>query len=58
MNGSLAIPERTVIKARAATAPLKTVILECRMASMHAINQVLSPSSETMITDSEAIRPW
>lgn len=48
------IPERTVIKPSAATAPAKTVSLECVIAMMAAMKNVLSPISEIMITAREA----
>ena len=42
----------------AVIAPLNTISLACLIAIMAAIKNVLSPSSETMITDSEAMKPW
>lgn len=52
------LPDRTVIRARAAIAPENTVSLECRIAIITAINHVLSPSSDTIITDRDARKPW
>lgn len=48
------IPETAVIKAKAAMAPAKTVILGCLMAIMAAMKKVLSPNSETTITERAA----
>ena len=39
-------------------APINTVSRECVMAIMAAIKKVLSPSSDTIITDSEAMKAW
>jgi len=49
-----ALPERTVMRPRAVMAPPKTSRREWRMARMAAMKNVLSPSSDTMITDSDA----
>jgi hypothetical protein len=46
------------MSAKADMAPKNTVSLECRIAMMAAMNHVLSPNSETMITDSDAIKAW
>lgn len=50
------LPDKTVISARADIAPVNTVILECRMAIIAAMKNVLSPNSETTITESEATK--
>ena len=42
----------------APTAPRKTVSLECCIDMMAAMKNVLSPSSETIMTDREAMKPW
>ena len=42
----------------AVIAPLNTISLGCRIAMMAAMKNVLSPSSETIITDKEAMKPW
>lgn len=42
--------------ASADMAPAKTVILECRMAMMAAMKNVLSPSSETIIIERDATK--
>ena len=49
------IPDRSVISAKALIAPMKTVNLGCFIAMIAAIKKVLSPNSETTITDKEAI---
>lgn len=51
-------PERTVIKASAPSAPTRTTIRECRIAIIAAMKNVLSPSSDTMMTDIEAAKAW
>ena len=48
------IPERMVISPRASIAPVNTVTLGFLIARMAAMKNVLSPSSDTIITDSEA----
>lgn len=48
------IPERRVIKAKALIAPIKTVNLGCFIAIIAAIKKVLSPNSETTMTDKDA----
>lgn len=48
------LPDRIVIRPSANMAPANTVSLGCRIAMIAAMKNVLSPSSETMITDSEA----
>ena len=48
--------ERIVIKPRANIAPVNTTNLACRIDIMAAIKNVLSPSSETMMTDNEATK--
>lgn len=50
------LPDKTVISARADIAPVNTVILECRMAIIAAMKNVLSPNSETTITESDATK--
>ena len=49
------LPDRTVISAKAAAAPTNTVRRGCRIAIMAAIKKVLSPNSDTMMTDRDAI---
>ena len=39
-------------------APINTVVLGCLMAMIAAIKKVLSPSSETIITERDAINAW
>lgn len=51
-------PDNTVIRAKAPIAPANTVILGCRMAMMAAMKNVLSPNSETMMTDKDATKAW
>lgn len=46
--------ERKVMKARADRAPVNTNSLELVMANMAAIKKVLSPISDTMMTDIDA----
>ena len=50
------VPDNTVIRAKAPIAPANTVILGCRMAMMAAMKKVLSPNSETMMTDKDATK--
>jgi len=50
--------ESRVMMPSAAMAPAKTVDLACFMAMMAAMKKVLSPNSETMITDMEATKAW
>lgn len=52
------LPDRMVIRARAAIAPVKTVSLGCLIAIIAAIKNVLSPSSDTIITESDAMNAW
>lgn len=47
-------PDKIVIRIRALIAPAKTASRECLIAIIAAINHVLSPNSETIITDNEA----
>lgn len=42
----------------AAIAPVKTIRRECRIARIAAMKKVLSPSSDTIMTDSDAINAW
>ncbi len=49
------LPDKSVIKIKAAIAPQKTVNRECLIAMIAAMNHVLSPNSDTTITDIEAI---
>lgn len=49
------LPDRTVISPKAETAPTNTVRRGCRIAIMAAIRKVLSPNSDTMMTDIDAI---
>ena len=48
--------DKTVIQPRADNAPLNTTILECFMDRMAAIKKVLSPISDTMMTESAAMK--
>ena len=50
--------ESTVINANAPNAPANTVIREYFIAIMAAIKNVLSPSSDTIITETDATKPW
>lgn len=50
------LPERIVIKASAPIAPVKTVSLGYFIAIIAAIKKVLSPNSETTITEREATK--
>lgn len=52
----MTVPERTVIRANALIAAIKTVNRGCFIAIIAAMKKVLSPSSETTITDNEAIK--
>lgn len=47
-------PERIVIKAKAVIAPVNTVNLGCFIAMIAAMKNVLSPISDTKITEIEA----
>lgn len=47
----LAVPDMTCMTANADIAPANTVTLECRIAMIADIKNVLSPSSDTTITD-------
>lgn len=46
------------MRTRAEMAPKNTVSRECFMAMMAAMKNVLSPISDTMITDKDAKKPW
>jgi len=48
------IPDKIVINARALIAPDNTVSLGCFIAIIAAMKNVLSPNSDTMITDKDA----
>lgn len=48
------LPDKTVISAKAEMAPVNTVSLGCFMAIIAAIKNVLSPISETNITEIDA----
>ena len=50
--------DRMVIKPSASIAPVNTIDLACLIDIMAAIKNVLSPSSETMMTDKEATKAW
>lgn len=52
------LPDRIVMKVRAEAAPKKTVSRECFIAIIAAIKNVLSPISETIITDNAAMNAW
>lgn len=47
-------PDKSVIRIKAVIAPEKTVSRECLIAMIAAINHVLSPNSDTTMTDIEA----
>ena len=49
--------ERTVMRPSAPMAPVKTTNLECLIDIIAAIKNVLSPSSDTMMTDNAAMKP-
>ncbi len=48
----------TCMSARADIAPANTVVLLCLMAMMAAMKNVLSPSSETTMTEKVAMNEW
>lgn len=50
------LPESTVINTSAEMAPRNTVRRECFMAMIAAMKNVLSPISETIMTDSDATK--
>ena len=50
--------ERMVMTARAEMAARNTVSLLLDMARMAAMKKVLSPSSDTRITDRDSTKPW
>lgn len=50
------LPERIVITIRASIAPENTTSRECLMAMIAAIKNVLSPSSDTTMTDKAAMK--
>lgn len=50
------LPDKTVISPNAKIAPLNIVILGCFIAIMAAIKKVLSPNSETIITEKLAMK--
>lgn len=52
------LPERTVIKASAVIAPVNTIKRGCRIAMIAAMKNVLSPNSDTTITDNDAMNAW
>ena len=52
------LPDKTVISHNEAIAAMNTIRRECLMAMMAAMKNVLSPSSETRITDKDAIKEW
>jgi hypothetical protein len=56
--GKANIPDNTVMRASAPMAPANTVILGWRMAMMAAMKKVLSPNSDTMMTEREATNAW
>lgn len=51
----LKLPDSIVIRANADIAPLNTIRRGCRIAIMAAMKNVLSPNSDTTITDKDAI---
>lgn len=52
------LPDNTVIKANADIAPEKTVKRGCFIAMIAAIKKVLSPISDTNITEKAATKAW
>lgn len=50
----ICLPERTVISTKAEMAPRNTVSLECLIAIIAAMKNVLSPNSDTTMTDNDA----
>jgi len=52
------LPESTVMRPSAAMAPENTSKREWRIARIAAMKNVLSPSSDTMMTDSDATNAW
>jgi len=54
MSKKVVIPEKTVMSPRASIAPANTVTLGFRIDKIAAIKNVLSPSSDTIITDIDA----
>ena len=52
------LPERIVMNISAPIAPANTMIREWRMDMMAVMKKVLSPSSETMMTENEATHAW
>lgn len=57
-NADVTLPDRQVIRPRASMAPAKTVRRLYRMAMIAAMKKVLSPSSETMMTEIAATNAW
>lgn len=53
-NANYSLPERIVIKAKAKMAPANTVNLGWRMAIIAAMKKVLSPISDTRMTERAA----
>lgn len=49
------VPDKTVMRARAVIAPANTIKRGCRIAMIAAIKNVLSPNSDTTITDNDAM---
>lgn len=49
-------PDKIVISARAVIAPMNTVNLGCFIAIIAAMKNVLSPNSDTTMTDKEAMK--
>lgn len=52
------LPDSTVIKPKAEIAPTKTVSRGCLIAIMAAMKNVLSPNSDTIITENDATNAW
>lgn len=50
------IPDRMVISARALIAPMNTVNRGCFIAIIAAMKNVLSPNSDTTMTDKDAMK--
>lgn len=49
------LPERIVISPKAVIAPRNTVRRGCRIAIIAAMKKVLSPNSDTIMTDKDAM---
>ena len=61
MNWVMMLPSRAesrVMRPRASMAPAYTIVRGCFMAMMAAMKKVLSPISETTMTEKEAKKAW